>query len=320
MFSARLPKPQHSSEESIKVSLPKPDEKPSALLVPSKSFESSVALEPKSLDELQLSKPQDYTKSIIQATGGPANAQVTYEDTIPLKKRFPKLKHHFPRYSLEDCPDTSLQECVEGTKEVIQKLLAEQQGTDTKPAEDEIVTYAPPSLDESEEARGRTIQITTHQEDPMLPPKHKLRKNRHQDPSPPPPLLKKAPTEKVTKEVKDKWAIPSVVSNWNNNKGFSISLRKRQEAASGGQVSENSSINIEKFSLLALALEDADRQAREDIKVRNEEKRLIAQREQEEREQKLKELVSRTRDDRERLKRPGEALDAFYNANKKRAT
>lgn len=314
MFSSKLPTPVHSNQKSIKVNLPKQQTQSSALLVTSKTSTST-----QKQDDPQLSKSQDYSRSVIEATGGPAYAQISYEDTIPLKKKFPRMKHHFPRYTLDTCPDSSIKDCLEGTREVVQRLLAQQLGTEVETPQDETVTYIPPSLDEDENIRGRTVQVTTRQEDPMLPPKHKLRKNRHQNPSPPPPLLKKAPTEKITKEVKEKWAIPSVVSNWNNNKGFSISLRKRQEAASGGQVSENSNINIEKFSLLALALENADQQARDDIKVRNEERQKLAQQEQLEKERKLKELVSKTRDERERLKRPGENSSSSYNAYKRRA-
>lgn len=314
MFSSKLPTPLHSDQKSVKVNLPKQKTQSTALLVTSKTPSST-----QKQDDPELSKSQDYSRSVIEATGGPAHAQILYEDTIPLKKKFPRMKHHFPRYTLDTCPDSSIKDCLEGTREVVQRLLAQQLGTETEVPQDETVTYIPPSLDEDENNRGRTVQVTTRQEDPMLPPKHKLRKNRHQNPSPPPPLLKKAPTEKITKEVKEKWAIPSVVSNWSNNKGFSISLRKRQEAASGGQVAENSNINIEKFSLLALALENADQQAREDIKVRNEERQKLAQQEQIEKERKLKELVSKTRDERERLKRPGENLGSSYNAYKRRA-
>lgn len=314
MFSSRLPKPVHSNGEVIRVTLPKPESVSTALIVESENFTPTP-----SSNDLKLSKSQDYTKSVLEATGGQTRAQMTYEDTVPLKKKYPYMKHHFPRYSLQTCPDPSLRECLEGTREVMQRLLAQQLGTEQKTVTDETITYVPPSLDDSEEQRGRTIQITTRQEDPMLPPKHKLRKNRHQDPSPPPPLLKKAPTEKVTKEIKDKWAIPSVVSNWSNNKGFSISLRKRQEAASGGQLAENASINVEKFSLLALALENADEQAREEIKIRNEERRVLAQKEQEEKERKLKELVTKTRDERDRSKRPRDDSGSSYNAHKRRA-
>lgn len=316
MFSSLLPKPKHTNHETLKIVLPKPQTKKSeALIVQSKQFE----LEPKTISELELYKPLDYTKSALQKSGALANAQIAYEDTIPLKTKYPNLKHHFPRYSLENCPDSSLKDSVDATREVIEKLLAQEQGTEIEVAQDEIVSYIPPSLENHEEQRGRTVQVTTHQEDPMLPPKHKLRKNRHKDPSPPPPLLKKGTTERITKEVKDKWAIPSVVSNWSNNKGFSISLRKRQEAASGGTVAENSSINIEKFSLLALALDDADRRAREELKVRNEERRLQAQAEQKEKERRFEELVSKKRNERQQLKRPGDNSDEFRSYKKRSA-
>lgn len=299
MFSSQLPKPLHTGLESVKVVIPKDNAKSSALIVPESRFKDTEDSDLENVEELQLLRSQDYARVIIQKSGGPKNAQASLEDTIPLKIKYPNLKHHFPRYTLENCPDSSLRTCLEGTREVIQRLLAQQQGAEEDIPKNDVFEYKPPSLND-EDMGGRTVQVTTLQEDPMLPPKHKLRKNRHEDPSPPPPILRKAPTEKITKETKDKWAIPSVVSNWSNSKGYSISLRKRQEAASGGQISEHADINAEKFSLLALALETADQNAREEIRIRNEERRVMAQREQEEKERRLKELVNRTRDERKR--------------------
>lgn len=287
MISSRLPKPKHSAIDTLTVVLPKHKVTSTALLhIPQDT--------PSKPTDLERSNPQEYSRAVIEIAGNKATVQTSYEDTIPLKVRYPNLKHHFPRYTLETCPDDSLRKCLEETTEVVNKLLAQAEGIEEKKDEVSIVELTTDGL--GDEVRGRTVEIRNYQEDPMLPPKFKLRKNRHKNPSPPPPILKAAPAEKITKETKDKWKIPSAVSNWKNNQGFAISLGKRVVAASGGSLGSDASINVEKFGQLSLALEEADKQAREDISIRNEQRRKAALREQEEKLKKLKALVEKSRD------------------------
>lgn len=308
MFSSLLPKPKNAAHETIRVVFPK-NKKSSKVFMPSLKSETAVVAHPgssRTLAELHihLNGSLNYAKSVVLASGGSKSVQASYEDTVPLKVRYPNLKHHFPRYTLETCPDDSLKTCVEETKEVILKLLAPEE-KETGPS---FVTYTA-----NDEERGRTIEIRNYQEDPMLPPKFKLRKNRHKNPSPPPPILQSAPKQKVTKELKDKWSIPSAVSNWKNNEGFAISLDKRMMAANGGHDQAAASLNLEKFGLLSQALEDADKQAREEISIRNEKRKEMAIREQKEKERQLRELVERTRKQR---KRGGEDLEDHHKRSR----
>lgn len=291
MISSLLPRPKHSTLDTIPVILPETQTTSTVrLLVPLNTSNTTKDI------DLEKSNPQEYSRAVVEIAGNKAAVQTSYEDTIPLKVRYPHLKHHFPRYTLETCPDDSLRKCLEETTEVVTKLLAQAEGIEEKKEEISVVELTTDGL--ADDVRGRTVEIRNYQEDPMLPPKFKLRKNRHKNPSPPPPILKAAPAEKITKETKDKWKIPSAVSNWKNNQGFAISLGKRVVAASGGSLGSDASINVEKFGQLSLALEEADKQAREEITIRNEQRRLAAVREQEEKQQKLNALVEKSRERR----------------------
>lgn len=316
MFSSLLPEPKVHTLHSIRVVLPElkaPSKK--LVLAASEKPLLDVTVHPSTNAKLLVSSDGslDYTKSVLSNSGLDKKAQASFEDTIPLKQRYPNLKHHFPRYTLQNCPDDSLKTCLEQTREVVNRIIAQQNGDEKPQLSSSLMTYTPQSLDEE---RGRNVEVVNYQEDPLLPPKFKLRKNRHKAPSPPPPVLKKPPAEKVTKEMKDKWSIPSVVSNWKNNQGFAISLNKRTHAASGGLAPPQSSINIENFALLSLALESADYQAREEIKARNEERKLLAAQERQRKELELKDLVEKTRSSRGGVKRHNDGHSS--RDNKKR--
>ncbi|CUM62619.1 uncharacterized protein PRCAT00000173001 [Priceomyces carsonii] len=241
-----------------------------------------------------------------QYSSSTREVQASYEDSVPLKLKFPHLKHHFPRYDLESCPDESLKNCVEDTRSAITKILNSKLGVkDNKDDRNNKVSYIKYSTNdilhdnESDTSREKLVEVRNYQEDPMLPPKFKLRKNRHRPPSPPPPILKQNESEtKLTKEEREKWKIPSAVSNWKNNQGFTISLDKRFSATGSGLGPDEAKLNVQKFGDLSQALESADNQAREEIKIRNEMRRDLALKEQREKEIKMKELAELTRSER----------------------
>lgn len=340
MFSSLLPKPKNSFyDPSTRIKLSKiPTHEKSIQLVklPDSKSTSSVRSPAKSnstISKLHLNSDGtlNYNLTIASAnTNTSRTIQSSYEDTIPLKIKFPNLKHHFPRYDIETCPDDSLEECLKDTKAVISKMINEKLGisNDAKDKKDKVtyIKYTTNNLandsddidnSDSERGRERIVQIRNVQEDPMLPPKFKLRKNRHKNPSPPPPILKSAnneQTSKLTKEDHEKWQIPSAISNWKNNQGFTISLDKRMIAANGGSEQNNEEINLEKLGDLSQALENADKQAREEITIRNQMLKELAIKEQQEKENKLKELADIARSQRFNKKRSGNDYDS---ANKK---
>ncbi|KAK6458170.1 component of the spliceosome [Scheffersomyces xylosifermentans] len=344
MFSSLLPKPKYAPY------------KPPSSIVPSSSGAKSRQFV--SISSLASTLPSSQTSAIANphksattlstiivdaegnieydltiasaASNGTRKVQASYEDTIPLKKLIPNLKHHFPRYDLETCPDDSLKECVEETRDVVSAIINSKLGIDENKKSSDVtyVKYKTNSVIDNEDGieeedgrgRERIIQIRNYQEDPMLPPKFKLRKNRHKNPSPPPPILKDTSSSqaKLTKEDREKWRIPAAVSNWKNNQGFTISLDKRMKAANGGEDGKAADVNIEKFGNLSSALEDADKQARDDIKLRNEMLRELAIKEKKEKEERLRDLAELTRNERFNSKKRSKPHDDNYGNKRNR--
>jgi SKIP/SNW domain len=72
----------------------------------------------------------------------------------------------------------------------------------------------------------RIIKMTEVVEDPLEPPRFKHKKIPRGLPSPPPPVLR-SPPRKATAQEQKEWMIPPSISNWKNNKGFTIPLDKR---------------------------------------------------------------------------------------------
>ncbi len=72
----------------------------------------------------------------------------------------------------------------------------------------------------------RIIKMTEVVEDPLEPPRFKHKKIPRGPPSPPPPILR-SPPRKATAQEQKEWMIPPSISNWKNNKGFTIPLDKR---------------------------------------------------------------------------------------------
>src|ERR1700712_6055981 len=79
----------------------------------------------------------------------------------------------------------------------------------------------------------RIMKIVERQQDPLEPPRFKHKKIPRGPPSPPPPVLRSPPRKATAAEQKE-WAIPPCISNWKNNKGFTIPLDKRLAADGRG--------------------------------------------------------------------------------------
>lgn len=331
MFSTLLPKPKHEpvSGEKDLPTVPVSRPKTSLPLNRIRGNDRAVTKET-GPHELRISKfylnedgTLNYSKTIALAgMSSSESAQTSIEDTIPLKQRYPGLKHYFPRYDLETCPNDSLQKCYEETKAVIDGLLqrGDPSGASENPKEVEYVKYVPATAlngsgnEEDERGRERYLEIRDLKEDPLLPSKFKLRKNRHRTPSPPAPILKNPTTEKLSKEERKKWDIPAAVSNWKNNQGFTISLDKRTMA--NNPSSGPADFNIEGFSKLSSSLEEADRKAREEITIRNKMLQDIAIREQQEKDRRLKEIAELTRNERSKSKRRREPASTSHKRTK----
>lgn len=89
--------------------------------------------------------------------------------------------------------------------------------------------------------------------------------------------------------------IPPCVSNWKNNKGYTIPLDKR--LAADGRGLQDIQIN-DRFAQFSEALYVADRHAREEVRQRSLMQQKIAQKEKESKEENLRMLAQRAREER----------------------
>lgn len=280
MFSSLLPRPKHSNYN------------------PQLHYRTSPQNSLCNNNTINIPHNPDSTTVTTLDTYQNSSTAKTYDATIPLKVRFPNLVHNFPRPP----PDPAI---IEETRAIFTALLEAKMGTQKK----EQTTYinytenisSQDDVATDNSADGKIIQIETMQEDPLLPPKHKLRKNRHErhdQEQEVGPILKKA--AKVSKEDRQKWNIPAAISNWKNNSGFTIALDKRVIGAGGATGRESGKVdaellNVEKFSALNQALNNAEVQAREDIIRRNEVRQQLELNEKRQREEKIKEIANRTK-------------------------
>ena len=103
-----------------------------------------------------------------------------------------------------------------------------------------------------------------------------------------------SPPRKLTVEDQEAWKIPPPVSNWKNPKGYTVPLDKR--LAADGRGLQDVTIN-DKFAQFAEALFTADRHAREEVKQRAAMQQKVAERERMEKEDQLRMLAQKARED-----------------------
>lgn len=141
-------------------------------------------------------------------------------------------------------------------------------------------------------AAKRVIQMVPAQLDPMMPPKHKHVKAPAGPAEDFVPVLH-APPEKLSKEEREEWNIPACISNWKNTRGYTIPLDKRL-AADGRGLRDDTTINSN-FATLSESLYLAERQAREEVRLRSLVQKRQAESERERRERELRELAMKAR-------------------------
>jgi SNW domain-containing protein 1 len=155
------------------------------------------------------------------------------------------------------------------------------------------VRYTPASG--SDQGSGtKIIKMMEAPVDPFEPPKYKIKKVPRGPPSPPPPVMH-SPPRKVSAEEQKNWVIPACVSNWKNAKGYTIPLDKR--LAADGRGLHDVTIN-DNFAKLSEALFIADKHAREEVKLRGEMANKLAAKEKKDKEEKLRLLAQKAREER----------------------
>jgi SNW domain-containing protein 1 len=141
------------------------------------------------------------------------------------------------------------------------------------------------------EINQRIVRIVEQQVDPLAPGKFRNRKVPAGPGSPPAPILR-SPPRKLTKEDQANWKIPPCISNWKNAKGYVVPLDKRIGA--DGRTFQEVTVNS-RFASLAEDLYDAEKSARDEIKIRNDLARQQKAKIEEAREQELRELAQQAR-------------------------
>ena len=143
-------------------------------------------------------------------------------------------------------------------------------------------------------ATNRVIRMVEAPVDPMEPPKFKHKRVPRGPPSPPAPVMH-SPPRKITVQDQQDWKIPPCISNWKNLKGYTIPLDKRL-AADGRNMQE---VQIsDNFAKLSESLYVAERSAREEVEKRAHIQKRIAAKEKESKEDELRLLAQRAREER----------------------
>ncbi|KAI8851918.1 puff-specific protein Bx42 [Chytridium lagenaria] len=218
-----------------------------------------------------------------------AEGNLRYDMVLRQGQRSDKIIHsQFKDLAEKDVMDAELlarpsedqiHETTERTRLALEKLVDSRikatqpknlNGTTTAPAGPTYVKYTP-AQGQGGGVGTRVIRMMDAPVDPMEPPKFKHKKVPRGPPSPPVPVLH-SPPRKVSAEEQKNWVIPPCISNWKNAKGYTIPLDKRLAADGRG-------------------IQDS-------VRVRSEMNSKLAAKEKKEKEEKLRMLAQRARDER----------------------
>ncbi|KAJ9629935.1 mRNA splicing protein [Taxawa tesnikishii (nom. ined.)] len=216
----------------------------------------------------------DYTAIARRGHGEKRIVQASFKDLIPLRQQANAGELDLSRPSEEDVEETR-KKTADALAALVSGAVAAQKpknvkGTTRKEAT--FVRYTPAAQMGEGKGKDRIIKIQERQIDPMEPPKFKH---------------KKIPRGGV--------AHPAPVSNWKNPKGYTVPLDKR--LAADGRGLQDVTIN-DKFAQFAEALFTADRHAREEVKQRALMQQRLAEKEKEHKEDNLRALAQRAREER----------------------
>jgi SNW domain-containing protein 1 len=146
-------------------------------------------------------------------------------------------------------------------------------------------------------AATRIIQMVPALVDPLMPPKHKhIKAPRGPAEDVVPVLHAPSSTRKLTKEEQDAWKVPACISNWKNQRGYTIPLDKRLAADGRGLV--DAEINTTNFAAFSESLWTAERLARAEVQTRAKTQQALAQAAAQERDEALRNLAQQARRER----------------------
>jgi SNW domain-containing protein 1 len=237
-----------------------------------------------------------------------AIAQQGHRDGRIVQSQFKDLVPMVQRTDIDDQArlmerpsEEEVQETTNRTKEALEKLVnvkikaAQPKNVQTTGGKSSFIRYTPGQQGNGQDGlKQRIIKMTEVVEDPLEPPRFKHKKIPRGPPSPPPPILR-SPPRKATAQEQKEWMIPPCISNWKNNKGFTIPLDKRLAADGRGLQDVHINDNFAKFSE---ALFVADQHARDEVRQRALMQQRLAQKEKENKEEHLRMLAQRAREER----------------------
>merc|ERR1719491_188509 len=209
-------------------------------------------------------------------------------------------KDHFTEDELAKPSTESAKEEIEATRAALDKLInakisaARPTHTDLRQHKPVTVRYQSGRTNASHAsgASSRLIKIYEMPVDPLDPPKFRHKKLPARPPSPPVPIMH-SPPRQVTVEDQKNWKVPPCVSNWKNNKGFTLPLHQR--LAADGRGLYNHVIN-DKFAKFSEALLIAERQARKEGEARAQMRLKVSKKEKEQKEGELAEMAKQAKE------------------------
>jgi len=171
-----------------------------------------------------------------------------------------------------------------------------------QPGQASYIKYTPVQKGDAHNsgAQHRVIRMSEMPTDPLEPPRFRHKKVPRGPGSPPVPVLHSPPRNLSVKDQQD-WKIPPCISNWKNQKGYTIPLDKR--LAADGRDLQETQIN-DNFAKLSEALYVAEQKAREAVEMRSKIQKELMMKEKEKKEDELRALAQRAR-----MERAGGARD-----------
>lgn len=222
--------------------------------------------------------------------------QSQHKDLVPLSQR---SEAGSSSSLLPDRPDSkAVAECAARTKAALEKIINGKIATaapthvENTQGSSNYIRYTPGQ--QGSNGQQRIIKMTETVEDPLEPPRWKFKKVPKGPPSPPPPVLRSPPRKLTAQEAKE-WVVPPSISNWKNNKGYTIPLDKR--LAADGRGLQDVHVN-DGFASFSEALGLAERHAREEVRQRSLMQQKLAAKEKASREEHLRQLAQRAREER----------------------
>ncbi|WVQ65052.1 pre-mRNA-processing protein 45 [Kwoniella botswanensis] len=225
-----------------------------------------------------------------------SKVQSSFKDLVPLANRTDVSE---AEREMERPDASSINDTAERTRLALErithgKIKAAQPKHVPKTNNDATYIRYTPANQGSGEGKQRIIKMTEVQEDPLEPARFKHKKIPRGPAEPPPPVLQSPPRPATAQDQKD-WMIPPCISNWKNNKGYTVPLDKRLAADGRGLQDVHINDNFAKFSE---ALYVADRHAREEVRARAQMQQLLAQKEKAQKEENLRLLAQKAREER----------------------